>query len=346
MTRTIISTVGTSLLGNLNNPKRNPNGLTEPYDLLKANPQDASAEANAVTRLAEAGDDLVFLHSDTTEGEQCAAALTRYFEAEDYRTRMERIAGLAYNEKGFVSHGLRELVRLVAHEIRRVARAGKPAHLNATGGFKAEIAYATALGLMLGVPVSYIHEKFGDIITLPATPIAWDYSLFAWYSDFFEWIDAEPRPSAEVQARLTALPDTVALLLEDDGEYTYLSPLGEAYLETYRGEADQRQPIRLSAQAKATLDAQDFTTRTGFLQLLERLRKGEAGDWQRSAETLSGGVSKFPKGHSALRAFVYEQGGVLHVLELSGHREERRYQDLMQSIRWSQYEHGDWSELP
>lgn len=346
MNKTIISTVGTSLLGNLKNPERNSSGLTEPYELLKANPQEASAEANAVTRLAQAGDDLVFLHSDTEEGERCAAALTRYFAETGHRTRMERIAGLSYNEKGFVSHGLRELVRLLAHEIRLAGRHHKPAHLNATGGFKAEIAYATALGLMFGVPVSYIHEKFGDIITLPATPIAWDYSLFAWYSDFFNWIDAEPRPSAEVQARLTTLPDTAALLLENDGEHTYLSPLGEAYLEAYRGEADQRQKVMLSAAARATLDEQDYTTRMAFLQLLERLRKGEAGDWQRSAETLSGGISKFPKGHSALRAFVTEREGLLHVLELSGHREERRYQELMQSIRWSAYEHGNWSELP
>lgn len=346
MSQTIISTVGTSLLGNLRNPTRNPGGLTDPYELLRANPQDASAEANAVTRLAAAGDDLVFLYSDTEDGERCAEALKRYFAETGYRTRMERIAGLSYNEKGFVSHGLRELVRRLAQEIRLATRAGKPAHLNATGGFKAEIAYATALGLMFAVPVSYIHEKFGDVITLPATPIAWDYSLFAWYSDFFNWIDAEPRPTSEVQARLATMPDTVALLLENDGEHTYLSPLGEAYLESYRGEADTRQKVRLSAAARATLDAQDFTTRTAFLQLLERLRRGEAGDWQRSAETLSGGVGKFPKGHSALRAFVYEQGGTLHVLELSGHREERRYQELMQTIRWSQYEHGEWSDLP
>lgn len=38
MSRTIISTVGTSLLGNLRNPARNPSGLTDPYDLLKASP--------------------------------------------------------------------------------------------------------------------------------------------------------------------------------------------------------------------------------------------------------------------------------------------------------------------
>lgn len=152
-----------------------------------------------MTWLAEAGDDLVFLHSDTEEGQRCAEALTRYFAEEGgHRTRMERIAGLSYNEKGFVSHGLRELVRLMSREIRLASRAGQPAHLNATGGFKAEIAYATALGLIFGVPVSYIHEKFGDIITLPATPIAWDYSLFAWYSEFFDWIDAEPRLSSEV----------------------------------------------------------------------------------------------------------------------------------------------------
>ncbi len=347
MSRRIISTVGTSLLTNASRSGLDIQDHKSLQGFLQADPQKASAEANALSRLAQPGDELVFLHSDTEDGQTCSTALVAYYQARGHKAREERVAGLSYHEKGFVQYGLQQFVKQLAHEIRAAKRAGQLPLISATGGFKAEIAYATAVGLVFGIDVSYIHEKFGDIVTLPATPIGWDYSLFAWYGDFFEWLDSEPRPTHEVRQRLHAMPDRVGLLLFDaeDGN-TYLSALGEAYLEAFKGERETRRPLRLSANAMRDLDTLDFTARSAFLQLLERVRRGGAGDWQRSAETLSGGVSKFPKGHSAHRAFFVERDGLLHVLELSGHSDERRYQDLMQSIRWSQYEHGKFTELP
>lgn len=52
--KTIISTVGTSLLSNLRKPERNPTGLTDPHNLLKANPQGAGSQASALARLVQA----------------------------------------------------------------------------------------------------------------------------------------------------------------------------------------------------------------------------------------------------------------------------------------------------
>lgn len=345
MSRVIISTVGTSLLGNLKN--RNPNGISDPTEYIKANPQAASAEANALSRLATEGDELVFLHSDTDDGAYCSEALCSAFDSFGHSTVSRRIAGMSYNEKGFVSHGLRQLVRLLADAVRTARRQNKEALFNATGGFKAEIAYSTVLGLLLGVPVCYIHEKFGDIVEMPASPVSWDYELFTWNVEFFEWIDAEPRSTPEVQQRLSAMPEMATMLLEDsDDGYTYLSPLGEAYLEAFRYSQYSRQPLKIAAEALDDLNSMDYTTQGHFRHLLARIRDGQAGDWQRSAETLSGGVSKFPKGHTPYRLFFVERESVLHVLELSGHTEERRYQRLMQSIRWSQYEHAEFIELP
>lgn len=346
MSQCVISTVGTSLLGNTSNSRVNPGGLDAPA-LLRRDPQRASAEANAITRLASPGDTLVFLHSDTDDGERCATFLAAHFAGLGHPVRRERIAGLNYNEKGFVSQGLRSLVRLLAGEIRAAGRAGQRPVINATGGFKAEIAYATAVGLMFHVPVSYIHERFGDVVTLPASPVGWDYSLFAWCREFFDWLDEEPRPTARVQARLMALPESVALLVEDapDG-HSYLSPLGEAYLEAFRGQPDGRRPLRLSASALRTLDTLDFSTRTAYLHLLERLRHGEPGDWQRTAELVRGDVFKFPKGRSPHRAFAREDAGALWVLELCGHEDERRYQQLIHEIRGPDYDQTRFTELP
>ena len=347
MTRRIISSVGTSLLTNAPRYDFNPKDPKSLYVFLQRHPQKASAEANALSRLTQQGDELVFLHSDTEDGQSCSAALADFFAGQGFKTRSERIAGLSYNEKGFVQHGLRQFVRLLAREIRQAQRSALVPLISATGGFKAEIAYATAVGLVFQVPVSYIHEKFGDIVTLPATPVSWDYSLFTWHQDFFEWLDAEPRPTPEVQNRLHALPDTVALLLEDaeDG-FTYLSPLGEAYLEAFQGQAEGRRPLLLSASAEKTYRTLDYTAQGLYRGVLERLRLGEAGDWRRSAEAVREGIYKFPKGHTAARVFFGEREGALYVLELSGHFDERHYQDLMQNIRWSHYEHDEFTELP
>jgi putative CRISPR-associated protein (TIGR02619 family) len=346
MTRRLISTVGTSLLSNAPRHDFNPHSPDSLHTFLQRCPQEASAESNALSRLAQPGDELVFLHSDTEEGARCSEALTRSFAEQGFRVRGERIVGLSYNEKGFVQYGLQKLVKLLAQEIREAQRAGQLPVINATGGFKAEIAYATAVGLVFGVDVCYIHEKFRDIVTLPATPMGWDYSLFAWYSDFFDWLGTELRPTPDVQARLAGFPEVLQQFLQEEDGYTFLSPLGDAYLEAFRGMLETRRSLKLSASAQRDYASADYTTQGAYRQVLERLRLGGAGDWQRSAETLSGGVSKFPRGHTPHRVFLVERDGALHVLELSGHGNERRYQDLMQSIRWSQYEHGEFTDLP
>jgi putative CRISPR-associated protein (TIGR02619 family) len=343
----MISTVGTSLLGNAARSGVDGQDAEALHALLKKDPQRASAESNALSRLTQAGDELVFLHSDTEEGARCSRVLADFYRAQGFRARSERVAGLSYDEKGFVQHGLRQLVRLLAQEIRGAQRRGLTPSINATGGFKAEIAYATAVGLVFQTPVSYIHEKFGDIVTLPATPVSWDYSLFAWYRDFFDWLDTEPRRTHEVRGRLHALPESVALLIEDaeDG-HTYLSPLGEAYLEAFRGQQESRRPLLLSASAEATYKRLELGAQDRYRGVLERLRLGAPRDWQRSAEAVRGGVYKFPKGHTAERVFFSERGGKLYVLELCGHDDERRYQALIARIDWGDYDPDSFTELP
>jgi len=70
--------------------------------------------------------------------------------------------------------GLRSLVATLISLIRKERAGGREVLVNATGGFKAEIAYATLVGLLFDVPVYYIHEAFQDIIEMPPTPIGWD----------------------------------------------------------------------------------------------------------------------------------------------------------------------------
>ncbi|MBI1928960.1 putative CRISPR-associated protein [Candidatus Poribacteria bacterium] len=284
--RTILTTVGTSLLSNA---KRSLGLAGDPQPdeqqlinyLRHAEPVKASAETNSLARLIREGDRIIFLHSQTDEGRWCARALSQHYAGKGYSATLQEVPDLTYKESRFKIRGLRSLVATMIELIRKY-KAPEPGHdvlINATGGFKAEIAYATLVGLLFDVPVYYIHEAFQDIIEMPPTPISWDYSLLADYEEFFEWVDADLRPTTEVDKRMRQLPEDVRLLLADEEDFTLLSPAVEAFYEAYR----QRQqvytgvPILLSSEAWKTYKGADASVQTLFNRTLRKLRDPSYG---------------------------------------------------------------------
>ena len=119
-----------------------------------------------------------------------------------------------------MSNGLKSLVNMLIDEIRLAQAQGMETVINATGGFKAEIAYATLVGLLFKVSVYYIHEIFQDVITMPVTPIDWDYSLLAEYKEFLQ-LGFRKNSGVKVKRRLAGMPQHLALLLEDDPDGCY-----------------------------------------------------------------------------------------------------------------------------
>lgn len=235
--RTILTTVGTSLLSNakrdLNEQQPHQHQLAN-Y-LRNTDAAKASAETNSLSRLLTEGDErIVFLCSQTDEGKQCAEALARHYKNAQHETKVIEVPDLNYSERRFKMRGLRSLVATLIEQIRREKAQGREVLINATGGFKAEIAYATLVGLLFDVPVYYIHEAFREIIEMPPTPISWDYSLLANYEEFFEWIDADLRSTQEVDEWLRGLPPNIRLLLTEEENFTMLSPAGEAFYKAYR----------------------------------------------------------------------------------------------------------------
>jgi hypothetical protein len=53
----------------------------------------------------------------------------------------------------------------------------------ATGGFKAETAYSTLLGMILGKPIFYIHENHRNLLNFQLFPIVLNYSRVIMYFD-------------------------------------------------------------------------------------------------------------------------------------------------------------------
>lgn len=348
MSTVILTTVGTSLLFNARRE-----GWVEDYQILAYLKQDlkkASAETNSLSRILQKGDEVVLLHSDTFEGARAADLFELFYQEQGVPCSRVRIPGLAYEAQGFVDFGLKNFVRTLAGQIRKAAKGQKEVIINATGGFKAEISYATVLGLVFKVPVCYIHEQFREIAILPPTPIGWDSSLFAWHKDFFDWLgegEGGVRPKSEAQSRAALLPEEAQVLLEEfelDGKpYVGLSPLGEAYFEAFLGELEQVQsvPVYLSPKAKRTWEDLEPSRQARYRQVLQNLRLPNRAA---QSELKSGGGDAFgyPKGHVNERVFYAEKDGALYVFALTQHGPD--YDRMCrEGFSWAQFSAEDFT---
>ncbi|MBN1980187.1 MAG: putative CRISPR-associated protein [Chitinivibrionales bacterium] len=181
---------------------------------------------------------LVLLHSDTQDGRIIASILSAYCTQSKFLSvdvHCETIQGLDDADiDRFRTVGLKNLVRLMAQYIRQNSSA---VAINATGGYKAQIAYAAVVGQALGVPVFYMHERFSAVIKMPPQPVALDMHLWLRFcSEFHLLADSTAPISASEIDRLICQEETASLLetVEIDGEVYYdLSPAGQLFHETF-----------------------------------------------------------------------------------------------------------------
>ncbi len=109
--------------------------------------------------------------------------------------------------------------------------------INATGGYKAQIAIAVLMGQALDIPVYYKHERFDAIIPLPPMPVALDSSLWERASGMFmalgETNDVVPWAdfADDWNERFEPLVNRETA---DGEEYIELSATGQIFHETFR----------------------------------------------------------------------------------------------------------------
>lgn len=234
MSRLLIITVGTSLLTNRGWKGSDGDPLPNATDvetwLNRTDPVQASAETNTLQAIdVQESDHLLFLHSDTAQGRFCSERL-QHFYADVMKCRDvagRSLTALGYAHASFSQKGLKVLVQEAIKAVNQAREKNLQPIFCATGGFKAEIAFLNLLGALLEVEVYYIYEKFQEIVRLPRLPLDWNTEWVLQRQDFFEWIDEEPRPSAEVENRLKADPQ-LRPLIEDAGDgCSYLNVAGD-----------------------------------------------------------------------------------------------------------------------
>lgn len=308
MSRVIISSVGTSLIVNLRKQQIDPTDEKAVFNYMSEHTAPASAETNALSRVALTGDSLYFLASETAEGELCGRLLAEFYRAQGFVSEFRLIRGLSSQSAGFVQYGLRNYVQELSDIIIKAQRKGQAIEINNTGGFKAQIAYANVVGLIFRIPVFYIHENFKDIIYMPKTPIQWDMSLFYENEIFFEWLEADLRTHQDVKQRQESHDERIQLLLDENADgYTYLSPLGLAYLSAFKDEVDKHEntPIWLSHQATRDWQGFDASTREKFSRVIRPLRI-EGLRRAQTKQMRQGDAPVFPQGHRDERVYFIE----------------------------------------
>lgn len=266
----LISTVGTSLFfPNLDkiDSEKEPE-LAKAYQakqwaevarlLDQRDPQErlCGAEINSVASMHQKGfvsdlANLFFCHSATEEGQAIGEVLRNYYQRRGCpRVECYEIEGLQdADPQRFRTEGLRNLARRICTLVRSYG--SEQLAINATGGYKAQIAIAVMLGQALAVPVYYKHERFNEIISFPPMPIALDFEIWLTHSamlfDLAESTEPIPNsayPEAE-QDQLESLCEQVPI----DGEtYLELSPTGLIFHETFRSRFTEQAAHLLPAE--------------------------------------------------------------------------------------------------
>ena len=218
------------------------------------------AEINSVTDLVGQGsieqDRLHLFHSDTDDGEAIAKVLESYFTSlsSPWNVNIHRVEGLRDDEPDkFRTQGLRNLAKLFGEQVREARQNNRSCAINATGGYKAQIAIAVLMGQALDIPVYYKHERFNAIIPFPPMPVALDFSLWERASGMFIVLakgDAcEPweRFEDDWDERFEPLVNRVSM---DGKDYLELSATGQIFHETFRSRFQESKATNLPRKAK------------------------------------------------------------------------------------------------
>lgn len=260
----VIATVGTSLLNNLRRAGHIPPDclpdVREALGILAARePSDrlCGAEINSLNNLIRGKVQLTgertvrhplalcLLVSDTDEGRWTGELLELYFgkweEVEE--VHVDRVEGLSHADaKHFAQTGLRNLVRQAAHWLRKY-RSVPLRIIDATGGYKAQISFASVIGQALKVPVVYLFELFPYCIELPPLPVDFDRSLWLEHYWLFKRLSEEVAvppnelPWADIAPQISSLLDRI----EADGEeLVALSPILELMHQSFLSVAPPR----------------------------------------------------------------------------------------------------------
>jgi putative CRISPR-associated protein (TIGR02619 family) len=203
MSRTIVSTVGTSLLTNGTEPallpllRRTANHRTrdldpaekEQLDRLVATRRErlaragipearrASAELNGLLAIPEvleresfsAEDQHLLIATDTYQGQSAAEIVRDWIRARDGNAEILQVRDLRTDELASFRAALSDLTLRLLEWTQ-----GQRVLLNLTGGFKSVNAFLQSLAMLQGWESVFLFENARELLRIPRLPVRWD----------------------------------------------------------------------------------------------------------------------------------------------------------------------------
>jgi putative CRISPR-associated protein (TIGR02619 family) len=290
--RVLLNTVGTSVLQSWKElgqayDERHRAALVAALSGLPESDRRLGAELTAIRSLVrqgelESGDRLYFLLSDTREGRFVGGVLSEVVAHWGFPAENRTIRNLQGDDPGAFVQGLRYLVKEIARVYRAHKEHGEVVAINATGGYKAQIAFAGLIGQVFGLPVYYQFEAFPQAIKLPPLPVSFDMEQWLAYRHVFEPLD-EGDGGDLLRAddpRVKQLPSELGVLLDRSQGYVTLNALGALYHEgfqsRFRAQADRLLPKDAGLkpeEKKISFEDQNGGRHRGLAEWVERIRR-------------------------------------------------------------------------
>mgnify|MGYP001338972257 CR=1 FL=1 len=253
------------------------------------NIQLLGAEINSVASIVELGyidetKNIYFLHSETPDGRTMAIILKHYFtNSSSFKFKNIQaieIKGLTdTNKEDFKRKGLKNLV-ITMSQISRNHYA--TTIINATGGYKAQIAFALALGQGMQIPVYYRYEKFPSVIELPPLPLTLDFQLYLNHRKIFDIIQDTEETSDftllnDVESIYNSLEEKVKLLFEiekmENKKYITINAMGLTFVESAKTYYKmQKKDITLKPRQNKDIHFLSSESEKNSLELVKKYR--------------------------------------------------------------------------
>jgi putative CRISPR-associated protein (TIGR02619 family) len=265
--KAILVTVGTSLLTTYlektGRPRSDYERVTE-EELIEHvlenihNLPSLSAETNSLSKKKVTPDDfLYFISGDNDQGRMCGNVLKQLYDQNNI-SRLIEVEGLRPEAIAFKEKGMTNLLEKI---VGIIEMHGGNAVIHATGGFKAQIALATLLGILFKSKVYYLYEDFNEVVSLPEIPLDFDYHLiFAYKDQFFSLTDG--REYWKVDEIYARLPEMLKLCFYKDEiqRKYYLTPLGRGIFNSfqrYMGDKIKHTPVKVNGKSSLWGDDHD-----------------------------------------------------------------------------------------
>jgi len=238
---------------------RTKNWIGVAKNLLSFSPSEriCGAEINSITSMIAlnyipSDCRLFFCCSETDDGKAIGAILKNYYEAKKHTVETLEIKDLQDRDpRKFRTCGLRNLAREICRLIRSFSASS--CAINATGGYKAQIAIAVMLGQAIGLPVYYKHERFDEIILFPPMPVSLDFEVWMKASGMLFTLETsrEPVPMDEYKDEWHERYESLVETVEIDGKnYIELSATGQIFHDTFNERFRVNQKQLLPPEAK------------------------------------------------------------------------------------------------